>query len=118
MKTGFESMRLGWVAYVVPFLFVLSPTLLLRGEPGQIILNAITAFIGVYVVSVAVVGYFPRRLNAVHRIVIALAGLMAMTPDTALPIGGLITLAGALIGALMLGFEFFLVRLAKRAEVK
>ena len=118
MKTGFESMRLGWVAYVVPFLFVLSPTLLLRGEPGPIILNVITAFVGVYIVSVAVVGYFTRRLNAVHRIVIALAGLLAMAPDTAFPFGGFISLAGALLGALMLGSEIFLVTLANRGTVE
>ena len=118
MKTGFESMRLGWTAYVVPFLFVLSPTLLLRGDPGQIILNVFTAFVGVYIVSVAVVGYFTRRLKAVHRIVIALAGLLAMAPDTTFPFGGLISVAAALLGALMLGFEFFRVTLANRATVE
>jgi TRAP transporter 4TM/12TM fusion protein len=118
MKTGFESMRLGWVAYVVPFLFVLSPTLLLRGDPGQIILNVFTAFVGVYIVSVSVVGYFTRRLNAVHRIVIALAGLLAMVPDTTFPFGGFISIAGALLGALMLGSEFFWATQANRATVE
>ena len=34
MKTGFESMKMGWVAYIIPFLFVLSPTLILRGDTG------------------------------------------------------------------------------------
>jgi TRAP transporter 4TM/12TM fusion protein len=118
MKTGFESMRLGWTAYVVPFLFVLSPTLLLRGDPGQIILNVFTAFVGVYIVSVAVVGYFTRRLKAVHRIVIAIAGLLAMLPDTTFPFGGLISVAGALLGALILGSEFFRVTAANRATVE
>lgn len=118
MKTGFESMRLGWTAYVVPFLFVLSPTLLLRGDPGQVILNVFTAFVGVYIVSVAVVGYFTRRLNAVHRIVIAIAGLLAMLPDTTFPFGGLISVAGALLGALILGSEFFRVTAANRATVE
>jgi TRAP-type uncharacterized transport system fused permease subunit len=111
-------MRLGWVAYVVPFLFVLSPTLLLRGDPGQIVLNVFTAFVGVYIVSVSVVGYFTRRLNAVHRIVIAIAGLLAMVPDTTFPFGGFISIAGALLGALMLGSEFFRVTLANRATVE
>jgi TRAP transporter 4TM/12TM fusion protein len=118
MKTGFESMRLGWTAYVVPFLFVLSPTLLLRGEPGQIILNVFTAFVGVYIVSVSVVGYFTRRLSAVHRIGIAIAGLLAMVPDTTFPFGGFISLAGALMGALMLGSEFLLVTRANRVTVE
>ncbi|MGA0926460.1 MAG: TRAP transporter permease, partial [Burkholderiaceae bacterium] len=38
MATGFSSVRLGWSAYIVPVLFVFSPTLLLIGEPGNIAL--------------------------------------------------------------------------------
>lgn len=106
MKTGFESMRLGWVAYVVPFLFVLSPTLLLKGELNQIILNVFTAAAGVYIVSVSVVGYFTRRLNLTLRIVIAMAGLLAMVPDTAFPYGGFISFCGVIMGTLILGSEF------------
>jgi TRAP-type uncharacterized transport system fused permease subunit len=90
----------------------------LRGDPGQVILNVFTAFVGVYIVSVAVVGYFTRRLNAVHRIVIAAAGLLAMMPDTTFQFAGFISIAGALLGALMLGSEFFLVTAANRATTE
>jgi hypothetical protein len=69
-------------------------------------------------VSVSVVGYFTRRLNAVYRIVIAIAGLLAMMPDATFPFGGFISVAGALLGAVMLGSEFFLVTRANRTTVE
>jgi TRAP-type uncharacterized transport system fused permease subunit len=78
----------------------------------------ITAFVGVYIVSVAVVGYFTRRLNTVHRIIIALTGLLAMVPDTTFPFAGFISVVGALLGAVMLGAEFFRVTAASRATVE
>jgi TRAP-type uncharacterized transport system fused permease subunit len=32
MRTGFTAMRFGWTAYIVPFLFIFSPALLLQGD--------------------------------------------------------------------------------------
>ncbi len=80
MKTGFVAMRMGWVAYVIPFLFVLSPTLLAVGAPWKIALNAATATIGVYIVSVAMVGYFTRPLGLVPRLLLGIGGLAAVFP--------------------------------------
>ena len=106
MRTGFEAMRLGWVAYIVPFLFVLSPTLIMIGDAGHILLNVFTAFVGVYIVSVAVVGYFTRPLKAGYRAMLTVIGLVAMVPDTALGFGGVIGLAGVAAGAVVLGREY------------
>jgi len=106
MRTGFMAMRLGWVAYIVPFLFVLSPTLIMIGDIGPIVLNVFTATIGVYIVSVAVVGYFVRRLTASYRVLLSITGLIAMVPDTALGFGGVVSLAGVGTGALLLVREY------------
>jgi TRAP-type uncharacterized transport system fused permease subunit len=110
MRTGFESMKMGWVAYIIPFLFVLSPTLILRGDWGPIILDVATAGIGVYIVSIAVVGYFLKRLNIVLRVVLAIAGLTAMVPDTVFGHGGFISIGGVLVSSLILAWEYYTVR--------
>jgi len=117
MKTGFESMRLGWVAYVVPFLFVLSPTLLLEGEPGHILLNVFTAAMGVYIISVAVVGFFTRRLTVVYRVALIVTGLIAMTPDTGFPFGGVMSMGGVVAGLLILGYDYLTGRRAQEASI-
>ena len=102
METGWISMRLGWVAYVIPFLFVFTPTLLLYGKPLPIVLNVTTAAIGVYFISVAAIGYFGRRLGPAMRAALLAAGIAAIFPDTLLELGGVVDGAGALIGVALL----------------
>ncbi|MGE3246249.1 MAG: TRAP transporter permease [Beijerinckiaceae bacterium] len=110
MKTGFVAMRMGWVAYVIPFLFALSPTLLMQGEPWKIAMNAFTATVGVYIASVAVTGYFTRPLAAPMRVALGVAGLAAVFPDSAIGANGLVDLAGIVVGIGILVREKMAVR--------
>jgi TRAP transporter 4TM/12TM fusion protein len=106
MATGFQAMRLGWVAYLIPFMFVLSPTLLMKGDPVHIVINILTASFGVYMISVAFAGYFVRLLSLPAKLVMLLAGLMTIFPDSAIGVGGYIDGAGVVLGLLMLGYEY------------
>ena len=47
-KTGWAGMRLGVVAYVVPFVFVFHPALIGLGTPGEILVTMLTASIGAW----------------------------------------------------------------------
>jgi TRAP transporter 4TM/12TM fusion protein len=110
MQTGFAAMRMGWVAYIIPFLFVLSPSLLMAGETTRIVLNICTASIGVYVISVAMIGQFTRALSPATRILLGIGGFAAMFPDTAIGAGGLVDLAGIVFSAAILGREYMATR--------
>jgi TRAP transporter 4TM/12TM fusion protein len=83
MRTGFEAVRFGWSAYVIPFLFVASPTLLLIGEPTSVAVAVITACLGVWIASIGVVGYFQRVLSAPMRAAFFLSGVLALVPAKA-----------------------------------
>ena len=89
METAWESMRFGWTAYIIPFLFVFSPALLLIGDPIEIILAVVTAVIGVYAISAAFVGWLHGPVYLGRRILIAMAGLALLLPPG---IGGDLTL--------------------------
>jgi TRAP transporter 4TM/12TM fusion protein len=80
MQTAFVAMRYGWTAYVIPFLFVLSPTLILKGEPLAIVIDVMTACIGVYMVSAAAVGWLNANLSLVLRGLFVFAGLTLLVP--------------------------------------
>lgn len=56
MRTGWETVRFGWLAFVVLFLFVLSPTFLLRGGIWETTLTLLTGFLGICCMSFAIVG--------------------------------------------------------------
>jgi TRAP transporter 4TM/12TM fusion protein len=95
MRTGFASMRLAAAGYVVPYVFVYSPDLLLRGislwEGLPIIVMAV---IGVLLLSVALEGHFMIPVHWALRILLAVGAVLVMTPDLFLDlIGGAIVLA-------------------------
>jgi len=112
MRTGFAAMRFGWSAYIVPFLFVASPSLLLIGEPQAIAIAVITAVMGVWLVSIALAGYFTRVISPPMRALFAAAGLLALIPAGAFQGAVWTDIAGALLGGLLIGREL----MASRAQ--
>jgi len=56
-QTGMQAMRLGMVNFVVPFLFVLNPTLILFGAPLDIAHDVTTAFIAVWLLAASLEGW-------------------------------------------------------------
>lgn len=116
MRTGFEAMKLGWVAYIVPVLFVLSPTLILAGPTGAVAIDIITAIGGVYMVSVAVVGHFQNNLSPVYRAVLAALGLCAMLPEALLGSGNIAGFGAIGAGVLMLGRDYAVAWRSRSAD--
>jgi TRAP-type uncharacterized transport system fused permease subunit len=105
MATGWAAMRFGWSAYVIPVLFVFSPTLLLIGDPAHVALAVVTAVVGVWLVSAALAGHFAGRLSPLMRALFAAAGLMALVPAGAFP-GAIVTdIAGVLLGLALIAME-------------
>ena len=63
IKTGFQAMRLAIIAYVVPFMFVYKPALLMIGSPAEIAVAAITSIIGCIAFASGISGYLLRKTN-------------------------------------------------------
>ncbi len=102
MATAASAVRFGWPAYVVPFLFVLSPTLLMQGEAGDILLAAATAMLGVAAATAALAGYALKPLHPAERLILGAAGLALLLPPAAFAGAGWINLAGGALLALAL----------------
>ena len=110
METAVSAVRFGWPAYVVPFLFVLSPTLLMQGDVLAILLAAATAVLGVAAVTAALAGYALKPLRPPARLLIGAAGLGLLLPPEAFAEAGWINLAGGAVLALGLAFSVLLRR--------
>ena len=104
MATGLAAMRFGWLAYVIPVLFVFSPSLLLNGELGQIALAIVTAVVGVWLISAALAGYLAQRLTPLMRVVFAVFGMLALIPSDMLRNGIVTDVVGVLGGVALLIF--------------
>tara|TARA_B100000686_G_scaffold338966_1_gene412275 strand:- start:118 stop:2004 length:1887 start_codon:yes stop_codon:yes gene_type:complete len=111
MTTGFVAMRFGWTAYVVPFLFVISPSLLLLGDNNMLVaIDAGTALIGVYFISIAAIGYFRRHLSWATRCLLIITGSAALVPDGALGLHHIADAAGSVCGLLVLLWVIFVAK--------
>jgi TRAP transporter 4TM/12TM fusion protein len=109
MRTGFAATRFGWTAFIVPVLFVYSPSLLLIGSTFSVIITFVTAVFGVGLISCASVGYFQRPLGLPVRLIIAAAGLASLIPAEAFRGGTLLDIAGVAGGIAVMAYEYFAV---------
>lgn len=80
MRTGFTSMRLGIIAYLVPFIFVFDPLLLFQGPAHLIFLAFVTAVAGTVIIGIAMAGYFVRPVGWLVRIVLGVCGCGLLIP--------------------------------------
>ncbi len=79
-STGFLACKLGIMAFIVPFMFIYSPELLLIGSPLAIVLAVITASIGVISLSVGLFGWFRIELTIIPRLFLIAGGLLLIKP--------------------------------------
>lgn len=78
LATGIASMRIGWAAFILPFIFVETPAILMQGNWIDIALNLGLAIIGVIAVTAGIVGYWSRGLGPVLRIAFTILGFAAL----------------------------------------
>ncbi|MEZ5818694.1 MAG: TRAP transporter fused permease subunit [Hyphomicrobiaceae bacterium] len=99
MQTGFLSMRLGLINFILPFLFVLNPTLILRGDTFAIVHNVSTALIAVWLMAAAFEGYLHGigRISFITRIPLLLAAGFLLVPGLYTDVAGAAMIALAFV---------------------
>lgn len=105
MQTAVDSVKMGWIAYVIPFAFVYSPGLTMNGGAGFIAITVATFVVGIFLLSIAMTGYFLRPIGLIARAIACLSGLMLWIPVNAFATAGLLVAIAAVSGLLLLAFE-------------
>ncbi|UED74219.1 TRAP transporter permease [Brevibacillus sp. DP1.3A] len=94
IKTGVESTRLSIAAFMAPYIFVVSPALLLIDTTFlESIWVMFTSTIGMIGVGAGLIGYWMSRLNVLERILACVGGVLAVIPGITTDIPGFILLA-------------------------
>ncbi len=98
MATGVTATRLAIGAFIIPFVFAYSPSLLLIDTVwSEVILLSITAAIGIFGVAAGLSGYLVAEMNLLERVITMAGGLMLIIPGIATDLGGI-----ALVGLVFL----------------
>ena len=100
-ETGWAGVRLGFVAYIVPFLFVFYPELVFEGSAGAIIAVMVKSTVGVIVMCYFVSGFLYDRLGWPERMVLGVAGLAILAAPYDTAVGLAIIAAGLAVTAVI-----------------
>lgn len=110
--SGFAAMRAGAPAYIVPFMFVYEPALLLvGGDWATSLLATVSAIFGVILLAGGLFGYLLREASMWQRAMLVVAALLLIKP-------GLYTdLAGLALAALVVAAQRWQAKRDARAAV-
>ena len=105
MAAGWTAMRFGWASYIVPFLFVYSPALIMRASLGTIVLVMALSIAGIWFVCAGFTGYALRVMPLGLRVAFIVAGLLLLMPFQASAINAWLNVAGAVLGVALFVYE-------------
>lgn len=93
MKTGINATRLAIAAFIVPYIFAFSPSMLFINTTWYQVINIIiTSWLGIFGVAAGFAGYMYRKLNWLLRILCIAGGLTLMYPGLETDIFGFVIL--------------------------
>jgi TRAP transporter 4TM/12TM fusion protein len=96
-KTGMTAFRLGIVAYIVPFIFITSPALLLIGSLSEVLGAFMSAVIGVTCLVAAFEGVMFKKFNPVSRVFLGISSVLMIYPGMISDVIGISLIALAVI---------------------
>ncbi len=97
MQTALVACRLAIAAFIVPFVFVYVPALLLLGTPTEIIVASVVSTIGLVAFTAGLAGFLVDRASLLERAVLLMAGASLLVPVVAIRIVGLTLLSLLLV---------------------
>ena len=98
MKTGWQSVRLALAGFIVPFMFVYNPQLLLENVTLLTGIQVVaTACTGVVLIAAAAEGYLLGRMNVVLRLLAGVGAFLLIDSGLWTDLGGLACLAVILL---------------------
>lgn len=99
MKTGFTAVKLGIVAYMVPFFFINNQAIIAQGAGVDILQSLVTAIIGVVLIAMGAqnMTFTGKKPNIVFRLLYIIAALMLLDPGKSTDVIGLIIAIGCFV---------------------
>ena len=101
LKTGVNASKLAIAAFIIPYMFVLSPVILMiDATAGTLIVTLFTALVGMVALSSALIGYLADNCRAYERLLLIAGGLMMIKPGLATDLAGFVIFALVLMSQL------------------
>ena len=99
-QTGIAAAKLGATGYIVPFMFVFAPSLMLIGPWGDVLLTVITSTLGVTFLAASLHGYLFRTALWWERAALIAAAFLLVKPGLVTDLVGAALVAPVLVSQL------------------
>ena len=96
-SAGLAAVRVGAAGFVVPFMFVYNPVLLMEGSWPEVALAFATAMVGVICLAGGLHGWLVARAELLDRLALLGAALLLIKPGLETDLAGAALLAGAVL---------------------
>ncbi|WP_422397628.1 TRAP transporter permease [Sporosarcina psychrophila] len=94
IKTGVVSAKLAVAAFIIPYMFVFNPAMLMMGASvPEILWVVFTAIIGMIAIGAGMIGFWYRKCNWIERLFALATGMLLIYPETITDIIGLVLFA-------------------------
>lgn len=91
IKTGFHSAKLAIAAFIIPYMIVFSPALLMVDVTVlEVSWVLFTAIVGMVAIGAGVIGYWYRKVTWIERLILIVAGLAMVYPERVSDVTGLV----------------------------
>jgi TRAP transporter 4TM/12TM fusion protein len=113
--TGWIACVVGWSTFILPFLFVLTPSLLFDGPLPEIGWNFVRILFGLFVGTAGIVGFALRPLSLFERVIYGVVALPIVLPPESLAGGYYVNLAGIAVAVALLLMDYLRRQSAAKA---
>ena len=94
MRTAFNATKLAIAAFIIPYVFCFSPSMLLiETDALNVTIIAVTSLVGIFAVAAALEGYLLTHMGIAERVLLVAGGLMMIVPGTVTDFIGLALIA-------------------------
>jgi TRAP-type uncharacterized transport system fused permease subunit len=89
MKTGWTAFKFALAGFILPYMFIFYPSLLLIGTFFEILLATIPALIGILFLSIGIIGYFRKEIGWWGRTLLIIGAILLIHPGITTDIIGM-----------------------------
>jgi TRAP transporter 4TM/12TM fusion protein len=97
MRTGLEACKIGCVAFLIPYMFVYGPEIMLIGKPLNVLQALVTATIGACALGAGVGNFLLTHNHLVERLALFAAAVLLIKPGWITDLIGLVLIAAVLL---------------------
>src|SRR5699024_9945863 len=107
LRTGVAALKLAVAGFLIPYVFVLEPALLLEGSVAELIPALVTVLLGMTAIASGLAGFLVARARIPERVVLVAAGVLMIYPSVP------VSLIGIALAAVVAGIQVIRRRRAK-----